>query len=72
MSLDTQKIEYAALQHDLARLNQERYKDDVAIQALTQQFNILNTKVDLLLQIVHDIQKDTQAYQEAEALLQFV
>lgn len=36
MNADVQKIEYAALQHDISKLDQERYKDGVAIQELSR------------------------------------
>ena len=64
MNADVQKIEYAALQHDISKLDQERYKDGVAIQEL-------NDKIDDIMLVLENITNDTPTYQEAETLYQF-
>lgn len=71
MSADVQKIEYAALQHDISKLDQERYKDGVAIQELSKQIQELNDKVDDIMLVLENITNDTPTYQEAETLYQF-
>ena len=71
MSEDVQKIEYAALQHDISKLNQERYKDGVAIQELSKQIQELNDKIDDIMLVLENITNDTPTYQEAETLYQF-
>lgn len=71
MSADVQKIEYAALQHDISKLNQERYKDGVAIQELSRQIQELNDKIDDIMLVLENITNDTPTYQEAETLYQF-
>lgn len=71
MSADVQKIEYAALQHDISKLDQERYKDGVAIQELSKQIQELNDKIDDIMLVLENITNDTPTYQEAETLYQF-
>ena len=72
MSDDVQKIEYAALQHDISKLDQERYKDGVAIQELSRQIQELNDKVDDIMLVLENITNDTPTYKEAAALWQIV
>ena len=72
MSDDVQKIEYAALQHDISKLNQERYKDDAAIQELSRQIQELNDKVDDIMLVLENITNSTPTYKEAAALWQIV
>lgn len=72
MCADVQKIEYAALQYDMSKLNQERYKDDAAIQELSRQIQELNDKVDDIMLVIDDMLKDTPTYKEAAALWQTV
>lgn len=71
MSADVQRIEYAALQHDISKLDQERYKDGVAIQELSKQIQELNDKIDDIMLVLENITNDTPTYQEAETLYQF-
>lgn len=71
MNADVQKIEYAALQHDISKLDQERYKDGVAIQELSKQIQELNDKIDDIMLVLENITNDTPTYQEAETLYQF-
>ena len=71
MSADVQKIEYAALQHDISKLNQERYKDDVAIQELTRQVKEMNERIEDIMLVIDDMLKDNFTYKEAETLYQF-
>ena len=72
MSADVQKIEYAALQYDISKLNQERYKDDAAIQELSRQIHELNDKIDDIMLVLENITNDTPTYKEAASLWQIV
>ena len=72
MSADVQKIEYAALQHDISKLDQERYKDGIAIQELSKQIQELNDKVDDIMLVLENITNDTPTYKEAASLWQIV
>ena len=72
MSDDVQKIEYAALQHDISKLDQERYKDGVAIQELSRQIQELNDKIDDIMLVLENITNDTPTYKEAASLWQIV
>ena len=72
MSADVQKIEYAALQHDISKLNQECYKDDVAIQELSRQIQGLNDKIDDIMLVLENITNSTPTYKEAASLWQIV
>ena len=72
MSADVQKIEYAALQHDISKLNQERYKDYAAIQELSRQIQELNDKIDDIMLVLENITNDTPTYKEAASLWQIV
>lgn len=67
MSADVQKIEYAALQHDISKLNQEH----VAIEELSKQIQELNDKIDDIMLVIDDMLKETTTYKEAESLYQF-
>lgn len=72
MSTDVQKIEYAALQYDISKLNQERNKDGAAIQELSRQIHELNDKVDDIMLVLENITNDTPTYKEAASLWQIV
>lgn len=72
MSTDVQKIEYAALQYDMSKLDQERYKDGVAIQELSKQIQELNDKIDDIMLVLENITNSTPTYKEAASLQQIV
>lgn len=69
---DSSKIEYAVLQDECRKLNEQRYGNDIFIAQIKEDLKQLNEKVDDLCLVIEDLVKDTPTYKEAELLLQLV
>lgn len=69
---DSSKIEYAVLQDECRRLNEQKYGNDIFLAEIKKDIEQLNIKIDDLCLVIEDLVKDTPTYKEAEVLLQLV